>query len=275
MNPYALPNIIAFVLLLVLSLSVIFQNPRDISNRLLFAVCLTLALSVGAGGLLHLSTSQAQANFWNKWPWFIGIPNNILLLEYSLQISGRTLRLKERLLGIPVAVHRWIIYGSVPFWMLILILTDLLLSPAKYYTPTGWEHGYGPVSAAMPVYAIYLLVCHIFILYRGIKTASNAIEKKARIITFAAFIGRDVIGHLMGLIFPLIGLQAHAFYGLAPIYMCLLMTYGLLRMQWETIQDLKNGLEEKVALRALCCEWVYPIENIGFFGRELGSSYLH
>ena len=107
MNPYALPNIIAFVLLLVLSLSVIFQNPRDTSNRLLFAVCLTLALSVGAGGLLHLSTSQAQANFWNKWPWFIGIPNNILLLEYSLQISGRTLRLKERLLGIPVAVHRW------------------------------------------------------------------------------------------------------------------------------------------------------------------------
>ena len=27
------------------------------------------------------------------------------------------------------------------------------------------------------------------------------------------------------------------------------MTYGLLRMQWETIKDLRNGLEEKVALR--------------------------
>ena len=54
MNPYALPNIIAFVLLLVLSLAVIFQNSRDKSNRLLFALCLNLALSVGAGGLLHL-----------------------------------------------------------------------------------------------------------------------------------------------------------------------------------------------------------------------------
>ena len=32
MNPYALPNIIAFVLLLVLSLAVIFQNSRD-KNR--------------------------------------------------------------------------------------------------------------------------------------------------------------------------------------------------------------------------------------------------
>ena len=38
-NPYALPNIIAFVLLLVLSLAVMFQNPRAKSNRLLFALC--------------------------------------------------------------------------------------------------------------------------------------------------------------------------------------------------------------------------------------------
>ena len=32
MNPYALPNVAAFVLLLVFSLAVIFQNPRDKSN---------------------------------------------------------------------------------------------------------------------------------------------------------------------------------------------------------------------------------------------------
>ena len=51
----------------------------------------------------------------------------------------------------------------------------------------------------------------------------------------------------MGILLPVFGLQAHAFYGLAPIFMCFLLTYGLLRMQWETIQDLKDGLEEKVA----------------------------
>jgi class 3 adenylate cyclase len=249
MNPYSLPNIIAFVLLLVLSLSVIFQNPRDKSNRLLFALCLNLALSVGAGGLLHLSTSEAQANFWNKWPYLLGFPVNFFLIEYSLQISGRTQRLKERLIGIPLTVHRWIIYGSVPLWLLILVSSDLILAPAKFYAPTGWEHGYGALFPVVPVYGIYLLVCYSFILYRGIKTASQAIEKKARIITFAALIGREVIGILMGVIFPLFGLQAHAFYGLGPIYMCLLMTYGLLRMQWETIQDLKNGLEEKVEKR--------------------------
>ncbi len=77
MNPYALPNIIAFVLLLVLSSAVIFQNSRDKRNRLLFALCLNLALSVGAGGMLHLSTTESQANFWNKWPYIFGIPSTI------------------------------------------------------------------------------------------------------------------------------------------------------------------------------------------------------
>jgi hypothetical protein len=102
MNPYALPNIIAFALLLVLSLAVVFQNPRDKSNQLLFALCLNPALSVGAVGLLHLSTSEAQANFWNKWPYILGLPTYILLIEYSLQISGRVQRLKEKLIFVPI-----------------------------------------------------------------------------------------------------------------------------------------------------------------------------
>jgi serine phosphatase RsbU (regulator of sigma subunit) len=248
-NPYALPNIIAFVLLLVLSLAVIFQNQRDKSNRLLFALCLNLALSVGAGGMLHLSVSEAQANFWNKWPYIFGIPSYIWAIEYALQISGRSQRLKEKLIGIPIALHRWIIYGFVPIWLSILIFSDLMLAPAKFYSPTGWEHGYGPLFPVVPIYGMYLLLFHCFILYRGIKTASNSIEKKARIVTFTALIGRDFFGFLIGVMFPYFGLQAHAFYGLAPIFMCFLLTYGLLRMQWETIQDLKDGLEEKVALR--------------------------
>jgi hypothetical protein len=249
MNPFALPNIIAFVLLLVLSLAVVLRDPRERRNQLLSGLCLILALSTGAGGLLHLSTSESEANFWNKWPYIFGIPSFILSIEYSLQVSGRIQRLKETLIGVPIAVHRWIIYVGVPFWLFILIFTDSIIAPVKYHTPTGWEHVYGPLSIAVPVYGIYLFLCHFFILYRGIKSASNSIEKKARVIAFSAILGREFFGLLIGVIFPVMGLQAHAFYGLVPIYMCFLMTYGLMRMQWETIQDLRNGLEEKVALR--------------------------
>ncbi len=54
MNPYALPPIIAFALLLMLSLAVIFQDSREKSNRLLFALCLAMALANGASGMLHV-----------------------------------------------------------------------------------------------------------------------------------------------------------------------------------------------------------------------------
>ena len=113
---------------------------------------------------------------------------------YALQISGRIQRLKETLIGVPIAVHRWIIYGSEPLWLLILIFTDLILSPAKFYSPTGWEHGYGPLSPAVAIYGIYLLLCHAFILYRGIKTASNSIEKNKIINYETVWIGA---GHFL------------------------------------------------------------------------------
>ena len=89
MNPYALPNIIAFVLLLVLSSAVILQNPRDKRSQLLFALCLNLALSVGAGGLLHLSTSESQANFWNKWPYYLGLPSSIFMIDPFFKSASR------------------------------------------------------------------------------------------------------------------------------------------------------------------------------------------
>jgi len=178
MNPYALPNIIAFVLLLVLSFSVIFREPREKRNQLLFTLCLFIALSVGAASLLHLSTSESEANFWNKWPYIFGIPSYIFTVEYSLQISDRIQRLKETLIGVPIAVHRWIIYLFQLFWWLILIFTDLLISPVKFYVPTGWEHQYGTLFKPWIVFGLYLFLCHFFILYRGIKSALNAIEKK-------------------------------------------------------------------------------------------------
>ncbi len=249
MNPYALPPIIAFALLLVLSLAVIFQDPHGNSNRLLFALCLGMALSNGASAVLHLSSNEAQAAVWNKWPYIFGVSSFIVEIEYILQISDRTERLKETLIGISIAVHRWVYYVCIVGTLIVLVFTDLLIAPPKYYTPTGWEHTYGQLFIPYISFNVYLLVGELFILYKGIKATSNPIEQRIRKITFAAFFGFNLYGFLFGIFLPFFGLQVHSFYSMGPIYLCFLMTYGLMRMQWETINDLKNGLEEKVASR--------------------------
>jgi len=249
MNPYALPAIIAFSSLLLLGLAAILQNPQDKRNRLLFALCLNYALIVGAAAMLHLSSSEAAANFWNKWPYIFGIPSYILTLEYVLQISERSQRIRETLLLLPISIHRWIIYSLVFLWWIILLSTNLIIAPPKFYSLSGWEHQYGLLFTPMMFSGFYFLLCLLFVLYRGIKLASHPLKGRAIIITLVALIGDQVFTFLVGGVFPLMGLQTHSLTPFGTVFMCFLLTYGLLKMQLEIIQDFKSGLEEKVALR--------------------------
>ena len=249
MNPYAVPGIVAFALLLMVSLSVLFQNPRDTSNRLLSALCLNAALYVGAAAMLHLSTTQAQAAFWNKMPHTLSYPSYIIAIEYILHLAGRKERLKETLLGVRVALQRWAIYIFIAVNWIILQLTDLIVAPPKLYEATGWEHTFGPVYLPLMVFALYLLFFMVMVLVRGIKAAPNAIERKLLFVTLLALAGQTVILMIIGGILPALGVQLHSISPLANIYMCYLLTYGLMRKQWETITDLKEGLEEKVEIR--------------------------
>jgi len=249
MNLYALPAIITLPSLLILGLAAIFQHPKDKLNRLLFSICLINALVYGAAAMLHLSSSEAEAQFWNKWPWIFIIPIYILRMEYVLQISGRSQRIKESFLWLPISIHRWIIYTIVFLWWIILLLTNLVIAPPKFHSPTGWEHQYGLLFTPMMLFAFYGLLCLLFILYRGIKFAPNLLERKSRMIAMLAMVGSQVFSMTVGAILPKLGLQTHSLAPFGPLFMCFLLTYGLLRMQWDTIQDLKNGLEEKVDLR--------------------------
>ena len=62
MNPYAIPSIIAFSSLIILGLATVLHNPRDKLNLLLFALCLNLAFVTGTASMLHLSSSETEAN---------------------------------------------------------------------------------------------------------------------------------------------------------------------------------------------------------------------
>lgn len=249
MNPYALPSIIASTILLMLSLAVILQDSRQRTNQLLFALFMSMALANGASGMLHLSSTEAQAACWNKWPYLFGVFSFIVEIEYIFQISDRPRRLKETLLGVSVSVHRWVAYACLTGVLLVLIFSDLLIAPPIYHHPTGWEHQYGRLFIPFIILNNYIMVLSIYILYKGIRSTSSPIESRMRKITFAAFLGFDLYGFIFGVFLPFAGLQVHSFYSLGPIYMCFLMTYGLMRMHWETIKDLKSNLEEKVARR--------------------------
>jgi len=48
---------------------------------------------------------------------------------------------------------------------------------------------------------------------------------------------------------PFIGIQTQSIATIGWILMSFLLTYGLLRFQWKTIQNLNIGLEEKIAIR--------------------------
>jgi hypothetical protein len=196
MNPYALPPIVAFALLLVLSLAVIFQNARDVNNRLLFALCLGMALANGSSGMLHLSSNEAQAIFWNKWPYFFGVASFIVELEYILQISGRQNRLKETFIRVPIGLHRWVIYAGIFFTLAVLIFTDLLIAPPEYFSPTGWEHGYGPLFIPYIGFNLYLMVCSLLVLYRGVASTSDPIKKEFGKLPLRRFWGLTFMGSL-------------------------------------------------------------------------------
>ncbi len=250
MNPYALPSFIAFALVIVFGLAAILQNPRDKISRLLCLLYMIFALQIGSIGMLHLSTSEAEANFWNKWPYIFALPSTMLMMEYALQISGRGQRLKEKMLLLPTVAHRWILYSLIVIWWFILIASDQIIAPAKHYSPTGWEHQYGTLYLPFIITGFYSIAYQLVLLYRGAKSASNAIERKIRIATLIAIGLLQSFIFIPGVVLPyFFDLQTHSFAAFGWILMCFVLTYSFMRSQWETIQDLNTGLERKISLR--------------------------
>ena len=264
MNPYALPSFSAFPLLLVLGLAVILQNPRDKISRLLCLLYLILAIQSVSAGMLHQSTSEAEANLWNKWAYIFAIPSIGLMMEYALQISGRFQRLREKMLLIRISTQRWILYILVVIWWIILIASDQIIAPAKYYSTTGWEHQYGSLFLPMMIFGSYAVAYQLVLLVRGIKSASNSIERRVRIATFIAMGLVQSFLFIPGVILPwLFDIQTHSFAPFGWVLMCFVLTYGFMRAQWETIQDLNIGLEEKIAIRT---------EELSYANRKLQNA---
>ena len=251
MNPYSLPSFIGAALLIVFGLSVILMNPHDKTSRLLCLLCLYLSFLSVTVGMLHQSNSEAEANFWNKWPYVLTLSSYFIMIEYAYQISGGIQRQSDTIVGLSIKVHRLILYILIFSWITILIFTDLIIAPAKYYSTTGWEHQYGPLYPFLVLTgATYAVGLMIFIFLKGIKSVTNRIEKRSIVIAFIALVFLQIFIYIPGVILPYIfDLQTHSFSPFGFVLMCFFLTYGLMKTQREKIQDLNINLEKKIASR--------------------------
>ena len=267
MNPYALPSFISFALVIVLGLAAFLQNPRGNINRLLCLLYLIFALQIGSAGMLHLATGETEANFWNKWPYIFALPSTILMMEYALLISGRRQRLKENILFLPTAFHRWVLYSIIVIWWFILIATNQIIAPAKYYSATGWEHQYGSLFLPFLITGFYTFAYQLVVLFRGVKSASDTIERRLRIATLIAIGLLQSFILIPGVVLPyFFDLQTHSLAMIGWVIMCFFLTYGFMKSQWETIQDLNIGLEEKIAMRT---------EELSYANKKLKNAQRH
>ncbi|MDH7499178.1 MAG: adenylate/guanylate cyclase domain-containing protein [candidate division NC10 bacterium] len=249
MNPYALPSLISVVPFAFLALAALLHDPQSRSNRLLFLICSNCAVFVGLVGLFHLSSRYESALFWNKWPYLTLLPACILMIRYTLEISGREESLQTRFLGFPVRYHLWIGYGVIFFYWLVVLFTDLLIAPPVHYAKTGWEHAYGALFIPFNLSCYYLLALLIAVIKEGIRAADSPIVRMVRTNFLYSLGGGLSAAFILGMILPMLGYHTHSFSTLPFLFMCLGWTYGLLRQQWETIRQLNLNLEGKVAER--------------------------
>src|SRR5262245_16249304 len=251
MNPYALPSIIAVVPYVILALTVLLLNPRDRTTRWLGIMLLAFACSGIGVAIFHLATTREQALLRNPWPYLVVLPSIFVVIEYACVWFGGAQRLRESLLGMPVAAHRWLAAAILAIAWVVTLSTDWIVAPPIYNSTTGWEHTYGP---GYPLFLLgngYVLIFLTLVLWRGINAAQDPVERRYRRLSFVALVGGLWVGAaVVGFVLPWFpGWPTHAFCMLPPLCGAFLLTYAQMRFQIETIDEFSRELEVKVTAR--------------------------
>jgi class 3 adenylate cyclase len=249
MNPYALPSIASLAPFLFLGLAALLQTPRGRAGWLLAAVCLAFVLESAAMAWLHASVTYRQAAAANRWPYLVLLPAVWLTMAYVVEVSGGRARLAERLAGVPVRWHLAFATAILAVFWWAAGFTDFLLSSPVWFSPTGWEHGYGPWQPWFNAASVYVLGLWVAILARGVRRAPGRVERTSRVIALVALGGGLTSAFVLGMVLPALGVQTHSFVPLAFLFMCFFLTYGQMRRQWETVREFSHSLERKVAER--------------------------
>jgi signal transduction histidine kinase len=250
MNPYALPSIISIVPYVILALTVLLLNRGDRTTHWLGMMLLGFACSGLALAMFHLVQTREQAVFRNAWPYIVVLPAIFVVVEYACSWFAGAERLRDRLLGVSVAVHRWLATAVLAIAWIVTVSTNWILAPPVNNGTTGWEHTYGPGYALFLLGNGYVLTFLTCVLWRGVNAAQDPRERRYRLLSAVALVGGLAGAATLGFVLPWIpGWPTHAFSMIPTLVGAFLLTYAQMRFQIETIDEFSRGLEEKVVMR--------------------------
>jgi signal transduction histidine kinase len=197
--------------------------------------------------LFHNSKTLEQALRWTKIPWCFGIPAVLMTFLYVLVLTKYPQRLKNEFWKKIIKAFFILLIVFSVISEFLLIFTDLIISGAAYYKPTGYEHTYGSwflfLSSAS---AVFIPVTCMLLLYNGYKKAKSRLERIRARDNFIGFASVFVPGGAMIVYFPYFGIQTHSFSFIPFTVFAFYFYLATIRYQFSQIDELNVGLERKV-----------------------------
>jgi signal transduction histidine kinase len=250
MNPYSIPSLVSGIFLFALGLTSVFYGRRGKLNIVFSLFCITMSFAAFTSFVFHESDTLEQALRWTKIPWCFGIPAVLLTLLYVLVLTKYPQRLTNPVWKkILKAFFFSLIVASV-ISELLLIFTDLIISGAAYYEPTGYEHTYGSwfliLSSAS---AFFIPVTCMILLYNAYKKARSRLERIRARDNLIGFTSVFIPGGALIVYLPYFGIQTHSISFIPFTIFAFYFYLAIIRYQFSQIDELNVGLERKVEER--------------------------
>jgi signal transduction histidine kinase len=165
LNPYAIPGILASVLILSIGLFVLKQNKKSVINVAFFLQCFSVSFWLFTISIVYLSRAPAVALFWYRYFTFFGVVNIMpSVYLFAVAWSGEFERKKI------FVISNYIV--SLGFYLLA-IGTDIFISTTKI---RHYFWGYYPVYKSWALVFLISFLIQFFIGFNKLHT-SYATEK--------------------------------------------------------------------------------------------------
>ena len=250
MNPYSIPSLVAGLFTFSLGITAILYGRKERVNIVFAVFIFSLGLASFASFIFHEADTLEEALRWNKVPYFFAIISVLVTVFYVLELTGYIHQLDSKLWGV-ITYKVLIILCSMGAAVLefLLIFTDLIISGAAYYDPTGYEHTYGKLLLPGATWATILPVTVIGMLATRYKKAASESERIRLRYNLIGFSFIFLSSGALVLYLPYFGIQTHSF-SLIPFALAAFVFYlSIIKSQFSQIDELNLGLEKKVEQR--------------------------